>query len=67
MVMSCGKVSAARSSLVLYINQVPGFNINFGSPGDVNNAPTQAIQARNISSASSHGSQILFYKNFHFS
>ena len=25
------------------INQVSGFNLNFGSPGDVNNAPTQAI------------------------
>ena len=49
------------------INQVPGFNLNFSSPRDANSVPTQAIRARNISSASSHGPQVLFYKNFHFS
>ena len=49
------------------INQVPGFNLNFGSPGDANSAPTQVIRARNISSASSNGPQELFYKNFYFS
>ena len=49
------------------INQVPGFNLNFGSPGDANSAPTQAIRAQNISCASSHRPQLLFYKNFHFS
>ena len=49
------------------INQVHGFNLNFGYPRDANSAPTQAIRVRNISSASSHGPKILFYKNFHFS
>ena len=49
------------------INQVSGFNLTFGSPGDANSTPTQAIRARNISSASNHVPQVLFYKNFHFS
>ena len=49
------------------INQVPGFNLNFGSSGDANSVLIQAIRARNISSTSSHESQVLFYKNFHFS
>ncbi|KAM0942795.1 hypothetical protein DsansV1_C14g0131021 [Dioscorea sansibarensis] len=41
------------------INRVPGFNLNFGSPRDANSVPTQKIQARNISSASTHGPQEL--------
>ena len=49
------------------INQVPGFNLNFGSSGDANSALTQAIRSWNISSASSHEPHVLFYKNFHFS
>ncbi|KAH7670380.1 Glycosyl hydrolase all-beta protein [Dioscorea alata] len=40
------------------INQVPAFNLNFGSPGDVNSAQqTQAIRAHNVSSASSYEPQ----------
>ena len=46
------------------INQVHRFNLNFGSPRDANSAPTQAIRARNISSASSHEPKVIFYKNF---
>ncbi|KAH7672209.1 Glycosyl hydrolase all-beta protein [Dioscorea alata] len=39
-------------------NQVPTFNLNFGSPGDTNSAQqTQAIRARNVSSASSYEPQ----------
>ena len=49
------------------INQVHGLNLNFGSLGDANSVQTQAIRARNISSASSHEPKVLFYKNFHFS
>ena len=48
------------------INQVSGFNLNFGSPGYANSALTQAIQALTIFSSSSHELQVLFYKNFHF-
>ncbi|KAH7654254.1 putative transposase Ptta/En/Spm plant protein [Dioscorea alata] len=40
------------------INQVPAFNLNFGSPEDANSAQqTQAIRARNVSSASSYEPQ----------
>ncbi|KAH7690165.1 hypothetical protein IHE45_02G027300 [Dioscorea alata] len=40
------------------INQVPAFNLNFGSPGDANSAQqTKEIRARNLSSASNYEPQ----------
>ncbi|KAH7690402.1 Glycosyl hydrolase all-beta protein [Dioscorea alata] len=44
--------------LGMNINQVPAFNLNFGSPEDANSAQqTQAIRARNVSSTSSYEPQ----------